>query len=140
MRRNWLFVSILVVGLGARAMLAADAAAEKAAQEAAQSWLSLVDSEKYKESWNQAASFFKQAVTPAQWEGAVKGARGPLGKVKSRQLQSAEYRRSLPGAPDGEYVVIQYATSFENKKSAVETITPMKDKDGVWRVSGYYIK
>ena len=140
MRRNWLFVSILVVGLGARAMLAADAAAEKAAQEAAQSWLSLVDSEKYKESWNQAASFFKQAVTPAQWEGAVKGARGPLGKVKSRQLQSSEYRRSLPGAPDGEYVVIQYATSFENKKSAVETITPMKDKDGVWRVSGYYIK
>ena len=140
MRRDWLFVSILVFGLAARATLAADAAAEKAAPPAAQSWLALVDSEKYKESWDQAASFFKQAVTPAQWESAVKTASGPLGRVKSRQLQSAEYRRSLPGAPDGDYVVIQYATSFENKKSAVETITPMKDKDGVWRVSGYYIK
>ena len=47
---------------------------------------------------------------------------------------------SLPGAPDGEYVVIQYATTFENKKSAIETITPMLDGDGKWRVSGYYIK
>jgi len=140
MRRNGLCVSILAVGLVARATLAADAAAEKAAQHAAQSWLSLVDSEKYKESWDQAASFFKQAVTPTQWESAVKTARCPLGRLKSRQLQSAEYRRSLPGAPDGDYVVIQYATSFENKKSGVETITPMKDKDGVWRVSGYYIK
>ncbi|MGA9534411.1 MAG: DUF4019 domain-containing protein [Desulfobacterales bacterium] len=27
-----------------------------------------------------------------------------------------------------------------NKTSAVETITPMLDKDGQWRVSGYYIK
>lgn len=47
---------------------------------------------------------------------------------------------SLPGAPDGKYVVIQYDTSFENKKAAVETVTPMLDKDGKWRVSGYYIK
>ena len=45
-----------------------------------------------------------------------------------------------PGAPDGEYVVIQYEASFENKASAVETITPMLDKDGQWRVSGYFMK
>jgi hypothetical protein len=48
--------------------------------------------------------------------------------------------QSLPGAPDGEYVVIQFATSFENKKSAIETVTPMLDSDGEWRVSGYFIK
>jgi hypothetical protein len=47
---------------------------------------------------------------------------------------------SLAGAPDGEYVVIQYETSFENKKSSIETVTPMLDKDGKWRVSGYYVK
>ncbi|MEJ2473814.1 MAG: DUF4019 domain-containing protein [Desulfobacterales bacterium] len=29
---------------------------------------------------------------------------------------------------------------LENKTAAVETITPMLDKDGQWRVSGYYIK
>jgi ribosomal protein S17E len=42
--------------------------------------------------------------------------------------------------PDGKYVVIKYDTSFENKKSAVETVTPMLDKDGKWRVAGYFIK
>lgn len=46
----------------------------------------------------------------------------------------------LSGAPDGRYVVIQYETAFERKKSAVETITPMVDPDGAWRVSGYYIR
>ena len=44
------------------------------------------------------------------------------------------------GRPDGEYVVILYDTSFENKKSAVETVTQMIDKDGNWHVAGYYIK
>jgi hypothetical protein len=66
--------------------------------------------------------------------------RQPLGKVKSRQLMSRKYTKTLPGAPDGEYVVIQYKSSFENKKVAIETVTPMLDKDGNWRVSGYYIK
>ena len=44
------------------------------------------------------------------------------------------------GAPDGEYVVIQFSASFAHKKSALETITPMLEKDGKWRVSGYYMK
>jgi hypothetical protein len=66
--------------------------------------------------------------------------RKPLGKTLSRKITSAKYTTTLPGAPDGEYVVIQYQTSFKNKLSAVETVTPMLDKNGDWRVSGYYIK
>ncbi len=42
--------------------------------------------------------------------------------------------------PDGEYVVVQLETSFANKKAAVETVTPMLEKDGRWRVSGYFIR
>ena len=37
-------------------------------------------------------------------------------------------------------MVIQFDAQFENKAAAIETVTPMKDKDGTWRVSGYYIK
>jgi len=58
----------------------------------------------------------------------------------SRELKTAKYATSLPGAPDGEYVVIQFKTSFANKADALETITPMKDDKGAWRVSGYFIK
>ncbi|MGB6002321.1 MAG: DUF4019 domain-containing protein, partial [Thermoanaerobaculia bacterium] len=27
-----------------------------------------------------------------------------------------------------------------NKTTAIETVTPMKDEDGKWRVSGYFIR
>jgi len=46
----------------------------------------------------------------------------------------------MPGAPDGQYVLMQFETSFTNKKSAVETITFMLEKDGQWRAAGYFIK
>jgi len=87
-----------------------------------------------------AAALFRNAIKPEQWEQSMQAVREPLGKLLSRKVLNKAYKSSLPGAPDGEYVVIQFETSFENKKSAVETVTPMMDKDGIWRVSGYYIK
>jgi hypothetical protein len=114
--------------------------AERAAVGAAESWLALVDDGAYERSWDEAAEYFKGAIAKGDWQKAVRAARAPLGDPISRRLESATYTTSLPGAPDGEYVVIQYATSFTNKRSSVETITPMKDADGTWRVSGYYIK
>jgi len=118
----------------------ANEAAEKAAVAASGAWLLLVDEGNYAESWNQASGLFKSAVTKEQWQNSLKAFRVPLGKVTVRKLKSKQYTKSLPGAPDGEYVVIQYETTFEKKQSAIETITPMLDKDGKWRVSGYYIK
>jgi hypothetical protein len=114
--------------------------AEKAAIETAQSWLDIVDGGKFEESWDEAAGLFKSGISKEKWGETLKAFRTPLGKVISRKLATQQYATSLPGAPDGEYVVIQYNTTFENKKKAVETITPMLDKDGKWRVSGYYIK
>jgi hypothetical protein len=111
-----------------------------AAQQAAESWLRLTDSGQYGPSWDGAAQFFKGAVTKDQWVKSITAVRGPLGTLKVRALQSAQHTKALPGAPDGDYVVLQYGTSFENKRSAIETITPMLESDGRWRVSGYYIK
>jgi beta-lactamase regulating signal transducer with metallopeptidase domain len=107
---------------------------------AAKSWLALVDAGKYQESWKQASQSFKGAVTKEQWGKAMTGVRKSFGINISRKLKSKRYCTSLPGAPDGKYLVIQFKASFKNKKSAIETITPMLDKDGKWRVSGYFIK
>jgi hypothetical protein len=114
--------------------------AEKKALEASQEWLTLVDKGKYAESWETAAFFFKKAIGKEQWGQSLNAVRKPLGNVIKRAIKSKQYATSLPGAPDGEYVVIQYETSFTHKKSSLETVTPMLDKDGKWRVSGYYIK
>jgi hypothetical protein len=113
---------------------------EKAAITAAEQWLSLVDSGSYQQSWSKAAAYFRNAITEEKWVQSLRAVRTPLGRLISRKVKSAAYKTSLPGAPDGEYVVIQFETSFENKKSAIETVTPMLEKDGTWRVSGYYIK
>ncbi|CAB1081085.1 hypothetical protein D1AOALGA4SA_8743 [Olavius algarvensis Delta 1 endosymbiont] len=107
---------------------------------AAQNWLALIDEGEYGESWEEAAVYFKNALSKEKWEQMLTAVRGPLGQLISRDLKSKTYKKSLPGAPDGEYVIIQFKTSFENKNSAVETITPMLDDDNEWRVSGYYIK
>lgn len=132
-------VGMLALLLAALSMQAQEKP-ETLAQQSAERWLQLVDSGKFGESWDDSSSLFKAAVTREQWEHKLHETRDPLGKLQSRKLKSATYAKSLPGAPDGEYVVIRYDSSFERKQSAVETITPMLDKDGVWRVSGYYIK
>lgn len=71
---------------------------------------------------------------------SLNAAREPLGAVISRQLDNARAAAELPGAPDGEYVVFQFTTTFEHKRMATETVTPMRDNDGAWRVSGYFIR
>jgi len=119
--------------------LKADQSKENEAVQYAQNWLEIVDSGEYDESWMQAASIFRNAVQKEQWAASMNAFRKPLGKLVKRTIKNKQYRKSLPSVPDGEYVVIQFDTTFENKIKSIETITPMLDIDGKWRVSGYYI-
>ncbi|MGB6310051.1 MAG: DUF4019 domain-containing protein [Steroidobacteraceae bacterium] len=133
------FAMVVAALLGVPAM-GQDAQSISQAQAAATTWLALVDAGKYSASWEQAAGPFKAAVPEPSWEAAATRARAPLGAFKSRQILSSTFTHTLPGAPDGDYVVIKYSSQFENKGSAVETVTPLREKDGTWRVSGYYVK
>jgi hypothetical protein len=138
-----IFRRSVVAALCAACLIGPAVAADKpedAAQAAAESWLKRVDAGDYAGSWEQAARVFKGAVKQDGWVQMCGGVRVPLGKLTSRKLKSREYTEKLPGAPDGRYVVIQYDTVFENKSAAVETIVPMADPDGAWRVSGYFIR
>jgi hypothetical protein len=135
-------VPVLAVGawVFAGERLLAQPSADAAASRAAERWLALVDAGQYEQSWRQASGLFRAKVSAAQWEQAVRSARDPLGGLVSRRLVKSQFTRTLPGAPDGEYVVLQYETEFEKKKVARETVTPMKDSDGAWRVAGYFIQ
>jgi uncharacterized protein DUF4019 len=143
----WILTAI-GIGLVAGAVLlgaegedkAAEEAAKKASAEAAKSWLALVDAGEYAKSWSAAAALFQKQVSSDRWVETVRGARGELGKVVSRKATKADYSRTLPGAPDGEYVVQQYSSAFENKKEARETVVLLKEKDGSWKTVGYFIK
>jgi hypothetical protein len=66
--------------------------------------------------------------------------RRPLGKLVSRAVKSQSQKTSMPGPLVGKYAGIQFEASFENKKTATETVPPMPDKEGSRRVEGHYIK
>jgi hypothetical protein len=111
-----------------------------AAQAAAKAWLALVDAGNYDASWDNAALVFRTRVEKPAWGTAVRKTRGPLEPLGPRKLLSATFATTLPNAPRGAYVVIQYETKAAGGLTVVETVTPMKDPDGKWRVSGYYIR
>ena len=108
-----------------------------AAQEAASRWLALMDAGKAGEAWDAGAPVLQDAVTRATWLDVGKSVRAPFGAVKSRKQASSVYTRTLPGAPEGDYVVIQYATDFANRAGVIETVVPMRQPDGSWKVTTY---
>lgn len=110
------------------------------ALEAANLWLGLADVNRAKQSWSQAAPVFQRAISADAWARSLQAARAPLGKVKSRTTKDAVFTRTLPGQPDGEYVVIQYDTVFENKAKASEMVTTVLGIDNRWRVAGYLVR
>lgn len=130
------------IGAGFLALCIAGCSQDKttAAQGAASDWLKLVDSGNYGQSWDEAATVMKTMVAKEQWQQILQTNRAPLGTLVSRKLTSADYREELPGAPSGQYVVLQYVSSFEHRDSVIETATPTLDKDGRWRVSVYFVK
>ncbi len=132
-----LVITILFLGINA---IAKAISPEEAAQAGANDWLIFVDSQKYVESWGAASNIFKNVITAEQWKQSLSSAREPFGKLISRKMSKQKHYSTLPGVSDGSYFVIQYNSKFENKENAAETVTVAKEKDGTWKVAGYFIK
>jgi hypothetical protein len=136
------FVLALACWLGAASLSAVAGEAEDVANAmaAANKWLALTDTGKYAESWDNAATALKTAVTKEQWQAALTQARKPMGAVKSRELMKSAQPLKVTNAPVGEFVAIQFVTMFETGPELVESIAPMRERDGTWKVSGYFVK
>jgi hypothetical protein len=133
-------LGLLISGAVSTVAVPAASEAERRATDAALIWLGLIDNGRYVESWKDASGYFRGAITKKGWEVSLRVERDPLGKVLSRDVQATKEATSLPGAPDGHYVVIQLKTSFAAKASAIETVTFTEERDGTWRAAGYYIR
>jgi hypothetical protein len=131
--------ALSLAGLG-HAARRRSATAEVEAVRAADGWLDLVDQGKVAESWDATAALFKAAVTKEQWRSALSAARAPLARPLSRKLKAKRVVTPLAGALRGQYVVIDYASVYENELEATETVTPMLDADGQWRIASYFIR
>lgn len=109
-------------------------------ESSARSWLGLIDSGNYKESWENASPLFKEKTAEAAWIKSITAIRTPRGAVNARYIATAGSAKSLSGLPDGEYVVLQFYTTFAEKGLALETITLTKAQDDAWQIAAYEIK
>ncbi len=136
MRQRTLVFALLAVST---AVLGAQSLPEAAAEQADLDWLQFIDRADYNDAFQHAAEAM-QSGTEAGFARAISQTRAPMGPLASRKLRNAKETTTLPGAPDGHYVVTQYSSSFAHKHSAVETVIAVQEQDGNWRVTGYFIK
>jgi hypothetical protein len=144
-RRNWrlpdhrqeltMFPILLAFALAA----GGEAADRQPGLAAASGWVGLVDARRWDDSWAAAGTLFKSQMPQARWASTIAAVREPLGAVSSRTLKDVTESKSLPGAPDGEYEIVQFQTSFANKAAATETVVLAHEASG-WKVDGYFIR
>ncbi len=127
----------MIAALAASASLAADP--PSAAAVAAGQWVTIVDDSNYVRSWSEAGALFKNRLTQDEWAHQVAKARGPLGQVVNRSFRGESRTTTLPGEPDGDYDVVNFATELTHKKAAMETVILAREGDG-WKVDGYFIR
>jgi hypothetical protein len=101
-----------------------------------QRWLSLIDENKYLETWGSLSGIFKKTTTKEQWLDDLDGFRKPLGKLLERKLL---YVTESSDEHLGKYLIVQYQSLFENKISKGEAVSVVRDSEGAWKILGYSI-
>ena len=137
--RRFTCVSLLAAASGLAAAQEDELAATPALA-AAEIWLTLLDEGRYGQAWDRAVPMMQERIPRTQWETGLATTRQTFGIVLRRKLRQANLTRILPGAPEGDYFILQYDTVFEGRPLTTEVVTAMKDRDGVWRVSGYELR
>ena len=130
-RRTWLTFS------AAAPLLLAQG--DDAARKAAEKWLALIDEAKYKDAYKQGSRHGRAQATVEEWEPQIRAMREAAGAMQQRNFTSAKATKSMAGAPDGDYAVLEFSTACAKKTKAVETVM-MSREGGTWKGCGYAIR
>ena len=115
------------------------AADELAAQRQALGFVGYLDQGRFADSYAYTGMLIRQQLDRDAFSTEIQKTRANTGALQSRELIDSSYATTLPGAPEGQYVVLHYHASFANRPDATETVTLTFAK-GYWRIVGYYIK
>lgn len=116
-------------------LLAQDDRAEQAAL-VAKAWVAKIDAGNYEQSYDDAGSALHDKVPVDTWVKILKTERPTLGKVVAREVTSTSYKPNGFEGLDGEFMVVSYRTSFENKPHELEYVV-LRREGGKWRPTGY---
>lgn len=108
-----------------------------AATEEANRWLAELHAGKLEQTWLDCAAALQNAITEKEWIDSLIARNEKFGRLLMFRLHDANYTRTLPGAPLGEYVLARFLSKYENTPPLMETLVVAKDSLGDWRVAGY---
>lgn len=129
-------LALAIVVLGAPAAGAQNDPAVDAATGAARAWIARSDAGDYGGSYDQAARFFRDLFTRDQFIELMETQRRPLGAPVDRTLSTTQFETTLPEMPDGQYVILQFNTNFENRRGVTEIVV-MTLEGGDWKTTTY---
>ena len=66
--------------------------------------------------------------------------RRPFGRGVLRKAEKLACTTPEPKGEPGEKIVILFDTRFVANRKAEEEVTLVREKDRIWRVTGYYIR
>jgi hypothetical protein len=112
--------SILIVCLAAPA--AATLLSQAQAENQARGFLKQLDLGQNDESWQAMSDLFQELNDQALWKARQKAIRTSYGALISRELKDVRYRTTFSLSPDGEYVIVQFGSSYQHKTESIETV------------------
>ena len=141
------FIASLMLALACATHAQTMMPAQREALNAAERWLVPLDGQRSADAWTMASESFKAKVARDTFRDGIAKIRKDYGKVEKRTGEKMAFRGDMP-APDqgnapvkpGTEVAILFDTTFAGPKQAQEEVTMILEKDGIWRVAGYYIK
>lgn len=119
----------------AQAALMADASSPS--EEQARAWLSLIDSGKFDESYDEAARALRDEYGRKIWELGM-AMRKTKGTLESRELLRSLQADVYPGRGAGEFQIVEFNTQFPYGNRQIERVVLEKTAQG-WKVSDYDI-
>lgn len=92
--------------------------------------------------WDGASPVMRQSVTRDNFARTVQAARQPLGAVAARSWTGITRQQVGAGAqlPPGNYLNIEFFTTFAGGKNMRELISLRFEEDKVWRFTGYVLR
>jgi hypothetical protein len=139
MVRNRYGISVLTFMLAASLGSGVLAQPSSTPDAAARQWLFYVDGGDYAKGWDRAGNPFKAQFTAQALRNKIAPVREPLGAIMQRKFLSATISSTMPGLPDGNYVVVKFNSRFAKYADAVETVE-LDMEGGRWAIIGYFIK
>jgi hypothetical protein len=92
------------------------------AENQARGFLKQLDQGQNDESWQAMSALFQAINDQARWKIRQQVIRASYGSLLSRDLKNVSYRTSFSLSPDGQYVITQFRSSYQNKAESVETV------------------